>query len=70
VAERRTIQPLQKPRLRSAPAEGNCPQIGIKKGVWPKVLLAAKTYANDPLKPALSVGFCTFEGQSSNFSPS
>jgi hypothetical protein len=28
----------------------------------PKVLLAAKTYANDPLKPALTVGFCTFEG--------
>jgi len=28
----------------------------------PEVLLAAKTYANDPLKPALTVGFCTFEG--------
>ena len=27
---------------------------------WPKVLLAAKTYANDPLKPTLTVGFCTF----------
>ena len=24
---------------------------------WPKVLLAAKTYANDPLKPALTVGY-------------
>jgi hypothetical protein len=29
----------------------------------PKVLPAAKTYANDLLKPALTVGFCTFEGQ-------
>jgi hypothetical protein len=32
---------------------------------WPKALLAAKTYANDPLKSALSVGFCTFAGGSS-----
>jgi hypothetical protein len=26
-----------------------------KKIDWPQVLLAAKTYANDPLKPALTV---------------
>jgi hypothetical protein len=29
---------------------------------WPKVLRAAKTYANEPLKPALTAVFCTFEG--------
>jgi len=29
---------------------------------WPTVLLAAKTYANDPLKRAISTGLCTFEG--------
>jgi hypothetical protein len=29
---------------------------------WPTVLLAAKTYANDPVKRALTVSFCTFEG--------
>ena len=27
-----------------------------------RFLLAANAYANDPLKPALTVGFCTFEG--------
>ena len=27
-----------------------------------KVLLAAKRYANDPLKTALTAVFCTFEG--------
>ena len=31
----------------------------------PKALLAAKTYAKAPLKAALSVGFCIFEGRSS-----
>jgi hypothetical protein len=30
--------------------------------IWPTVLLAAKTYAKDPLKGAVSAGFCTFEG--------
>ena len=30
---------------------------------WPKDLLAAKTYANEPLKPAVTVGFCTFENR-------
>jgi hypothetical protein len=35
-----------------------------------KVLLAAKTYANDLLKSALSVGFCVFEGRSSVFGKS
>jgi hypothetical protein len=28
-----------------------------------KVLLAAKTYGNDPLKPAVTVDFYTFEGR-------
>jgi hypothetical protein len=30
--------------------------------IWPKVLLAAKTYADGPLNPTLSGGFCTSEG--------
>ena len=30
----------------------------------PEVLLAAKTYGNDPLKPAVTVDFYTFEGRS------
>jgi hypothetical protein len=31
-------------------------------GTWPTVLPAAKTYANDSLKRAISTGLCTFEG--------
>ena len=32
-------------------------------GNRPTVLLAAKTYAKDPLKRAIFAGFCTFEGK-------
>src|SRR5271166_5015300 len=40
---------------------------GIDLTDWPEVLLAAKTYANDPLKSALTVDFCIFEGPKLGF---
>jgi hypothetical protein len=44
-----------------------CLELGDNDGLqrsWPRVLLAAKTYGKDPLKPAVSVDFYVFEGRS------
>ena len=47
---------------------GNSLGIALEpEGKRPKVLLAAKTYANDPLNPVLSAGFCTGEGSKTRF---
>ena len=39
--------------IREGGAVGNLPGMSGPSLSWPRVLLAAKTYANDPLKPAV-----------------
>jgi hypothetical protein len=54
-------------RLSTTDGQGSPSDAIHDQSKWPKVLLAAKTYANDPLKPALTVVFCTFEDQKPGF---
>jgi hypothetical protein len=54
---------------RSSAAHGKSSAVKVspESSERPKVLLAAKTYANDPLKPTPSVGFCMAEGPKTRF---